>query len=130
MQEPKFESNAVATLQRVQSTFSQRGSEYSDTWKTCRFLNMKAVAREFGIEIPDAYYRALASAAFVDMKHERMSGGWKDDNAVDGIAYLAFLAEEMGQLTKKQHESPARNCSGHSQEVSECRHQNAGTDCL
>lgn len=94
----KFEANALATLERVQSTFTQRGGEYADTWKTCRFLKMKAVAQALKIEIPDDCFGALCAAGFCDMKYERFSGGWKDDSSVDGIAYDAFLAEEMRQL--------------------------------
>ena len=106
MKKPKFESNADATLDRVRATYSQRGSEYADTWGTCRFLKMKAVAKELGSKIDERHYRALATAAFCDMKDERMSGGWKDDSMVDGIAYDASLVQEMRELKQGQKHVP------------------------
>ncbi len=95
---PLFEEHANATLDRVRQVFTQRGSEYSDTWRTCRFHTMKAVAKELGCEIEPDHFRALATAAFVDMKQERVSGGYKEDSLVDDIAYKAFLVEEMRRL--------------------------------
>ena len=95
---PKFETNADATLDRVRATYSQRGGEYADTWGTCRFPVMTSVAKELGISISPQHFRALASAALCDMKNERMTGGWKEDNMIDGIAYDAFLVEEMRLL--------------------------------
>ena len=95
---PKFESNADATLDRVRATYSQRGGEYADTWGTCRFPVMTSVAKELGSTISPQHFRALASAALCDMKNERMTGGWKEDNMIDGIAYDAFLVEEMRLL--------------------------------
>lgn len=97
-----FDNHALKTLQRVQATFTQRSSEYGDTWGNCQFLTMKAVAREFGVEVPPWLYRALATAAFVDMKHQRMEGGYKDDSLIDGIAYSCFLAQEMQELKGKE----------------------------
>ena len=95
---PKFETNADATLDRVRATYSQRGGEYADTWGTCRFHVMTSVAKELGSIIEPQHFRALASAALCDMKNERMTGGWKEDNMIDGIAYDAFLVEEMRLL--------------------------------
>jgi hypothetical protein len=101
---PKFETNADATLDRVRATYSQRGGEYADTWGTCRFPVMTSVAKELGISISPQYFRALASAALCDMKNERMTGGWKEDNMIDGIAYDAFLVEEMRLLKAHSEE--------------------------
>lgn len=95
---PLFDENADASLARAAAIYKQRGGEYADTWRTCRFLKMKAVAKELGCEIPDEAYRALATAAFCDMKYERNAGGYKDDSIIDGINYDAFLAEEMRKL--------------------------------
>ena len=95
---PKFETNADATLDRVRATYSQRGGEYADTWGTCRFPVMTSVAKELGSTIKPEHFRALASAALCDMKNERMTVGWKEDNMIDGIAYDAFLVEEMRLL--------------------------------
>ena len=96
--QPLFEQRANATLSKVTATFGQRGTEYGDTWRNCRFVVMKAIARELRLNIPDDAYRALATAAFVDMKYQRNEGGYKEDSLIDGIAYGAFLADEMREL--------------------------------
>jgi hypothetical protein len=98
--QPIFETHALATLDRAKSIFAGRGTEYGDTWRECRFLKMAAVARELGLAIPAHYLRALATAAFADMKYWRFLGGFKDDSLVDGINYDAFLAEEMRRVTE------------------------------
>jgi hypothetical protein len=98
--EPLFESHANATIKRVTSTFGTRGAEYGDTWGQAKFVIMEAVARTLGIEIKPEHYRALATAAFVDMKYWRSLGSYKDDSLVDGVAYASFLAEEMRQLSE------------------------------
>jgi hypothetical protein len=107
MSNPLFETQALATIERATSTFAGRGEEYGDTWRECRFLTMQAVAKRLGLEIPTNTLRALAAAAFVDMKYWRALGGFKDDSLVDGINYQAFLAEEMRQL-ETQISSPSR----------------------
>tara|TARA_R110000868_G_scaffold244413_1_gene500709 strand:+ start:254 stop:559 length:306 start_codon:yes stop_codon:yes gene_type:complete len=101
MTKPLFEERADRTLDKVRAVYSQRGGEYSDTWRTCRFLAMKAVSMKLGLEIREDYLRALATAAFVDMKYERLSGGFKDDSIIDGIAYGAFLVDEMVSIEAK-----------------------------
>lgn len=97
---PNFEENADVTLGKVYETYAKRGQQYADTWGTCRFAVMKAVADALGQRIDDRCFRALASAAFVDMKQERMTGGWKEDNMIDGIAYGAYLAEEVAKVKR------------------------------
>lgn len=67
---------------------------------------MKAVARELGYEIKPEHFRALATAAFVDMKYQRLEGGYKDDSIVDGIAYQGFLAQEMVELKEGKPSEP------------------------
>lgn len=99
---PIFESHTLTTIDRAKSTFTGRGDEYGDTWRECNFLKMKAVARALGCEINPEHFRALATAAFCDMKYWRNLGGFKDDSLIDGINYDGFLAEEMRQLTAKK----------------------------
>src|SRR5436190_1865467 len=94
-EKPLFETHALATIQRSIETFSGRGIEYGDTWRETRFVIMEAVARKLGCDIRPEHFRALATAAFCDMKYWRGLGGYKDDSLVDGINYQAFLAEEM-----------------------------------
>lgn len=109
-----FEQRASATLKRVASIFCQRGTEYSDTWKEAQFLKMKAVAKKLGAVIPNDAYRAIACAAFCDMKYSRLAGGYKEDSIDDGIAYDAFLADEVRsveverQLAHRKAESAAQ----------------------
>lgn len=95
---PLFEQRAMATINRVTSTFGQRGSEYGDTMRDCQWLVLKSVAKKLGIELPDKFARAIAIAGMVDIKYQRYQGGYKDDNGIDGIAYGAFLADEMAEL--------------------------------
>lgn len=98
MTTPRFEANAMATLDRVQKTFTQRGAEYGDTWRNCKFITFKSVAKDLGVEVPDEFCRALVTAGFIDMKYQRPEGGYKDDSIIDGIAYMAYLAQEMLEL--------------------------------
>ena len=100
MSKPLFEERADRTLDKVRAVYAQRGGEYADTWRTCRFLAMKATAKKLGLVIPDEYCRALATAAFYDMKYERLSGGYKDDSVIDAIAYGSFWIDEMVDLDK------------------------------
>ena len=95
---PLFEERALATAERAQAIYAGRGTQYGDTWRECQFLKMKACARELGVEIPDKFMRALATAAFCDMKYWRLLGGYHDDSIIDGINYDSFLAEEMRVL--------------------------------
>ena len=95
---PMFERRANATLKRVTDTFGQRGGEYGDTMKDCQWLTLRAVAIKLGIDIKPEHARAIAIAGMVDIKYQRMQGGYKDDNGVDGIAYTAFLVDEMLEL--------------------------------
>jgi hypothetical protein len=98
MNKPTFERLAGATLARVADTFGQRGTEYGDTMRDCQWLAMKAVAARLGYKIQPEHFRALCIAGFVDMKYQRLQGGYKEDSVVDGIAYAGFLAEDMRLL--------------------------------
>lgn len=93
---PLFEHHADATLERVRATYAQRGKEYADTWRDAQFLAMQATAKQLGLKLDTDQCRKLAAAAFVDMKYSRLSGGYKDDSVVDGIAYQALWCELMG----------------------------------
>lgn len=95
---PLFEIRATETLARAAATFKGRGTQYGDTWQAARFLKMQAVANELGDKIDPLHFRALAAAAFADMKYWRLLGGYQDDSLLDGINYDAFLAAEMRVL--------------------------------
>lgn len=103
MNNPLFESHANATIERVRATYSQRGGEYGDTWRNCQWLALKAAARKLGVQIPDKFLTAIAAAVLVDVKYQRLEGGYKDDSVVDGIAYQALWAQEMGIQTTNNH---------------------------
>jgi len=90
-----FKENAVATLAQVHETFCQRGGEYGDTWRNCQWLAVKAVARRLGITLTTEQARKIAAAVLVDVKYQRLEGGYKEDSLIDGIAYEANLVAEM-----------------------------------
>lgn len=98
MNQPLFNAQTLTTIERARAIFEGRGTEYGDTWRDCNFIQMKAVAAALGCNIDPEHFRALATAAFVDMKYWRSLGGYKDDSLIDGINYSAFLAEEMRKL--------------------------------
>lgn len=93
-----FDKYADATLERVKKTYSGRGEEYGDTMRDCQWLTMRAVAQRLGVALPAKYARVIAIAGLLDLKYQRMQGGYKDDNLVDHGAYAAFVAQEMKEL--------------------------------
>ena len=95
MNPPIFETYTDETLARVRETYAQRGTEYGDSWNTCQWLTVKAVAKKLGVHIPEEFIRAVAVASLVDVKYNRLEGGYKDDTIIDSIAYKGLLAEEM-----------------------------------
>lgn len=92
---PLFDTNATETLKQVEDTFCQRGGEYGDTWRNGQWLAIKAVAKTMGIALNPEQARKLVAAALVDVKYQRLEGGYKEDTIIDGIAYSANLAAEM-----------------------------------
>lgn len=97
-----FESHAVKALHAVERTFRERGAAYSDTWRECQWLTAKAVCRELGVTVPPEFLDAIACAAYIDMKFQRMAGGFKEDHLTDGIAYMAYLITRMQELKPNQ----------------------------
>jgi hypothetical protein len=108
--EPLFESNANASIARVTSTFGQRGAEYGDTWRNAQWLAFRAVAKRFNLSIPESALRPLCAAVLVDVKYQRLEGGYKDDSIIDGIAYAANLAEEMRVFESPLKSAKCPNC--------------------
>lgn len=104
---PLFEQHADKTIERCRQTYAGRGTEYGDTWRDCKFLKMEAVAKHLGLQIDPKFFRALATAAFCDMKYWRFLGSYKDDNLIDGINYDAFLAEEVRALDGESYVAAA-----------------------
>ena len=97
-----FIAGATKTLDQVKATFHGRGDEYGDTWNDCQFLVMRATAKRLGAQVPDDAWRALAAAAHVDMKYQRLQGGYKADSLVDGIAYSGYLTSEVDAVMEKR----------------------------
>lgn len=96
--QPLFERRALASIARVTATFGQRGSEYGDTMKDCQWLALLAAAKALGYTIDPKHARAIAIGGMVDIKYQRFQGGYKDDTAIDGVAYESFWADEMREL--------------------------------
>lgn len=96
---PTFETFAQATIDRATATFGQRGKEYGDSWANPHTNMLDAVANKLGVVIPQHAKRAVLLAVLVDVKYNRLCGGYKDDTVLDGINYNAALAEEMRRLS-------------------------------
>lgn len=97
-----FAECADKTLDRCRKILTERGAQYSDTWKECRFLALRStldVLKAHGMA--DRDLRAIAAAVFVDMKYTRLLGGYSDDSVVDGINYMALWADEMQGILGK-----------------------------
>jgi hypothetical protein len=92
---PKFERTAAPILTSALRTLRTRGRQYGDTWETCQFLALRAVAKQLKLAIPTSALRAIATAALVDLKYERLRGGYNPDHLLDGINYAAYLVGEM-----------------------------------
>ena len=98
---PLFQRRAEPTLQLAQDTFRTRGDQYGDTWQDCQWLKLKAVLfTTYGMKPSDSQCRAMALAAYADMKYQRMQGGYAEDHILDGINYDAALATEMREIYK------------------------------
>lgn len=102
---PLFDELADATMERVKQTYTHteengRGAQYGDTMRQCQFLTVQAVDEALTYK-DDDWRLAIFLAGMVDMKLERMRGGYRDDNLIDLIAYSAALAELMRKLGKE-----------------------------
>lgn len=98
-----FTEKASASLVRAAGVFEERGEQYSDTWKDCQWLALRATLKQiFTHTIEPEQMRQLAAAVFVDMKYARLAGGYKDDTVIDGINYMALWAEVMRDIKIKQ----------------------------
>ncbi len=96
---PLFDQRVTATLARCTDTFRSRGDQYGDTWRDCQHLALRAILfTMWGIKLSDTQCRALASAVLVDVKYQRLEGGYTEDHLIDGINYQAFLADEMREV--------------------------------
>jgi len=92
----RFERSADAGHEQVRAIYGQRGGEYSDTLETNDWYTMRALAKHLvGIDLSKDHARLLSLASLVNVKYERMSGGWKEDSLVDKLAYGSALLGEL-----------------------------------
>jgi hypothetical protein len=99
-QVPLFEQRCNATFSAAKRIFRERGDQYGDTWRHSQHLALKAVLEKlYEIEPGNIECQALAAAVLVDVKYQRLEGGWNADHAHDAINYEAFLADAMRELT-------------------------------
>ena len=103
-------NNATETMSgEVAAVMAERGGQNGDSWKDNQQLAMKAVKREIdihGSKITDNQnYRLLALAALVDIKYQRLMGGYKEDTPIDMVNYLyglAYAVREMKTVKPEQ----------------------------
>lgn len=87
---PLFEEMASPILAECGGVFTERGTQYGDTWRNCQWVKMKAAGRLLGLKLTNVQCAILAASAFCDIKYQREEGGYKRDNPVDGINYEAL----------------------------------------
>lgn len=108
MTKPTFETYVEDTLNRATSICTQRGTEYKDSWANPSTKMLDAVCANLKVEIPEYAKRAIMLAVLVDVKYNRLDGGYKDDTILDSINYNAALAAEMQRLSGEVESSSAR----------------------
>lgn len=95
---PNHEFNRAgnATLERCTAVSNQRGTEYLDTWAlenqitTFTVATLRAIlGDELTSGLTGDELRLIKNAALIDVKDERMLGGFKEDTIDDGINYRA-----------------------------------------
>jgi hypothetical protein len=111
--QPLFEENCLPVLNDVVDVFRQRGNEYSDTWRTCRWFAMIAAFKLAGIPVPDnEVLRTIAAGVFLDVKYERLGGPYKEDTPIDLLAYDANYVAQMRKLENRKHTPREVNLRG------------------
>lgn len=96
--ESLFQRMADETLAQVKATYAQRGLEYEDGYAVMDPLALQATLKRIGVpELHREQLMAVIAAALVDVKYWRLMGGYKEDTAVDGIAYTALWVGLMKQ---------------------------------
>lgn len=96
----RFAAQAAMGLKEVSPIMQARGAEYGDPWETSQWTTLRAVSQRYGLTVSPQMARLLAAAALVDIKHERNSGGFKEDNLVDGVAYSLNLIGEVKTMDR------------------------------
>lgn len=106
---PLFEQRVTATLKRCTDTFRARGDQYGDTWRDCQHLALRAaIFQMFGLKPTKVQCEALSAGVMVDLKYQRLQGGYDRDHPIDGVNYLAYFEDAMRDVYK-EGSSNARN---------------------
>lgn len=89
-----FERTADVTLDTVRATYAQRGGEYADSWsiKNQVATFTESTLARLGVSLSADEIRLVQLAALIDVKDSRLTGPFKADSIVDGIAYRAVYA--------------------------------------
>ena len=98
---PLFEQRVTATMKRCTDTFRSRGDQYGDTWRDCQHLALRAaIFQMFGLKPNKVQCEALSAGVMVDLKYQRMQGGYDHDHPIDGINYQAYFQDAMMEVYK------------------------------
>lgn len=99
---PLFEQRVTQTLKVCTDTFRSRGDQYGDTWRDCQHLALRAALFQmWGIKPTKIQCEALSSGVMVDLKYQRMQGGYDPDHPIDGINYQAYFHDAMADVYKE-----------------------------
>lgn len=111
MSENKAWFNSVCELvdQEQNAIMQERGGQYGDSWGECQWLALRATMRKVSgpIDSPEIC-RAMALAALVDIKYQRLMGGYKEDTPQDLCNYLkgyVVAMREAGNLNTPSKKS-------------------------
>jgi hypothetical protein len=89
-----FNQLLTERLSKTIAIAAERGDQYGDTLRNCQWIIQLAVEKELkGVRSCPEKARALSIAGLCDIKYYRFAGGWRMDNIVDGINYLAVLPD-------------------------------------
>jgi hypothetical protein len=88
-----FETQADKTLDKVKSIYSQRGTQYKDSFSLdCQSARLTTMSLDmFGLTLEPEQIRILQAAVLADIKDSRLVGKYNPDSLYDGIAYRALL---------------------------------------
>lgn len=106
--QPMFDELCKRRLSKTIKVCEERGNQYGDTLRNGQWLVTRSVLGKFNswgltlysVQTFPELARALAVAGLVDVKYQRLEGGYKEDHLDDGINYSAVLAELMLELER------------------------------
>lgn len=100
---PVFEESAKRTAVKCEAIYGQRGGEYSDTWalENQQTVFVDTVLRMLNLSLSAEAKRLLKLGALIDVKDDRMLGGFKEDSLIDGVNYRLVFNDLMLQFESK-----------------------------